>query len=486
MAAQPPSHTLTMPSPSASSLSSSQQEDSETPLPLLNQTENIELFYVQKEQKMPVVVAMSVGLSDGMGSIFGNDDEFALDKRFPSKNKSKWKPKAVTLIDEIMRRKKNYYEDEPAATNQQTKKSVAMEWLRKNPIPFPPDIDWVQQKISVLFEANKQSETQKQNNSRDQWSGIVPFLRLIHCIFEVDNTKEALQKSFTVMSRQELDGRNSEDNMRICPWKLASDSWNDSDYNPVSSIYINLHNDFHQTIDLSHSEVIGMGILTPDKAKIKYNKMKNELIIVKMNYEKSGNGDGSLREQLTGGVDSEDYEIEQSLHNACDVSNFLAYGQSPALLYLWKKAEEYNFIGVVCQQLSFESSLDTCNEEEDDDTGTEASSKKRKKRKRKTQEDENCMEEKEQFEKMQAMMNGCNEALIASTIKMEDATKATLFVNINSRIDATQRTLDEFDDALDDLNDDDNTSKKYLRLIRRRQETVLKLKKLELQSEQYK
>ena len=379
-----------------------------------------------------------------------------------------------------MRRRKSEYFNDSTATNKQTKVAVAMEWLRKRPIPSLPDIQWVQQKISVLLEANKKSETQKLNKARDQWSGIVPFLRLIHCIFEVDNTKEALQKSFTVMTRQELDGRHSEENMRACPWQLASDSWNDSDFNPVSSIYSHLHNDFHQTIDLSHSEVSAMGVLTPDKAKIKYNKMKNEVIIVKMNYEKSGNGDGSLREPEVCS-DSDEDEVEQSLHNACDVSNFLSYGQSPACLYLWKKAEEYNFIGVVCQQLSFESSLDTCNEEEDDDTGTAGgeTTRKRKKRKCKKQEDENNKEEeKEQYAKI-------NESLIASTIKMEEATKATLLVSINSRINAAQSKLDEFDEALDELDDDDTSSKKYLRLTKRRKETALKLQKLENETEQY-
>ena len=52
-----------------------------------------------------------------------------------------------------------------------------------------------------------------------------------------------------------------------------------------------------------------MGVLTPDKAKIKYNKMKNEVIIVKMNYEKSGNGDGSLREPEVCS-DSDEDEVE--------------------------------------------------------------------------------------------------------------------------------------------------------------------------------
>ena len=69
MAAQPPNHSPTEHSSSVSSLSSSQIAYSEPPLPLLNQTENIQLFYAKKEQKMPVVVVMSIGLSY---------DEFAL------------------------------------------------------------------------------------------------------------------------------------------------------------------------------------------------------------------------------------------------------------------------------------------------------------------------------------------------------------------------------------------------------------------------
>ena len=125
--------------------------------------------------------------------------------------------------------------------------------------------------------------------------------------------------------------------------------------------------------------------------------------------------------------------------------------------------------------------MDTCNEEEDDDTGTAGgeTTRKRKKRKRKKQEDENNKEEeKEQYAKI-------NESLIASTIKMEEATKATLLVSINSRIDAAQSKLDEFDEALDELDDDDTSSKKYLRLTRRRKETALKLQKLENETEQY-
>ena len=37
-----------------------------------------------------------------------------------------------------------------------------------------------------------------------------------------------------------------------------------------------------------------MGKLTPDRAKQRYMKMKSEMMIVKNNWNASGNGDGNL------------------------------------------------------------------------------------------------------------------------------------------------------------------------------------------------
>ena len=39
-----------------------------------------------------------------------------------------------------------------------------------------------------------------------------------------------------------------------------------------------------------------MGTLTPQKAKSNFYKMKNDLVLLKTNYEKSGNGDGTVIE----------------------------------------------------------------------------------------------------------------------------------------------------------------------------------------------
>ena len=119
-------------------------------------------------------------------------------------------------------------------------------------------------------------------------------------------------------------------------------------------------------------------------------------------------------------------------------------------------------------------------------TGEGASSKKKKKRKRKKQEDENNKEEeKKQFSKIESMMSGCNESLIASASEIKAATKTTLLISLHQRIDETQSKIDEFDEALEELDDGDTSSKKYLRLSRRRNETDLKLQNLRKETEQF-
>ena len=78
----------------------------------------------------------------------------------------------------------------------------------------------------------------------------------------------------------------------------------------------------------------------------------------------------------------------------------------------------------------------------------------------KKQEDENNKEEeKNQFSKIETMMSGCNESLIAFTSKIEEATKATLLFSSNQRIDAAQSKFDKFNEALDKLDEDDSSSK---------------------------
>ena len=67
------------------------------------------------------------------------------------------------------------------------------------------------------------------------------------------------------------------------------------------------------------------------------------------NYEKSGNGDGCIRK-----VD-DSLDLEQM--DGSDKKNFLR-GRSLATLYLWQKAEEFNLLDLITQQLDESVGID--------------------------------------------------------------------------------------------------------------------------------
>ena len=195
-------------------------------------------FYNKVEGGEPFqnVVAMAIGLDNGLGGRYGETLNLEDDNRFPSVSSStdkkkkkrktniKWKPTVSGLVDEIKRRKKEYYENK--GRSEMSKKS-AIEWLLEHPIKKKAHIDIVQEKMAAFFDAIKAVEEEKASSKRDQWGGIIPFLRLIHCLLDSNEIRSALQLSFTVMTREELDGRNNEEIARPCPWAMAADKWND-------------------------------------------------------------------------------------------------------------------------------------------------------------------------------------------------------------------------------------------------------------------
>ena len=102
--------------------------------------------------------------------------------------------------------------------------------------------------------------------------------------------------------------------------------WNDTNFNPKLTLYPNLHPEFSVDIDISFEAVKNMGELTANKAKAFYMRMRKELIIIKGNYEASGNGFGSAPSEGS----SNDFVGD-------DRKDFLSV-YSPAILYLWGRS----------------------------------------------------------------------------------------------------------------------------------------------------
>ena len=123
----------------------------------------------------------------------------------------------------------------------------------------------------------------------ENWHGIEPHLLLIHCLVEDDDIRKAYQLSMKVMTKAEVDGQYNTHTMRPDPWMLISQKWKDPEFNPKSEAFPDLHVDFKDPIDLSYSIVKKM-VITPDKAKDKFYRLKNDLIAVKAKWELSGMG----------------------------------------------------------------------------------------------------------------------------------------------------------------------------------------------------
>ena len=248
------------------------------------------------------------------------------------------------------------------------------------------------------------------------------------------------------------------------------------EYEVTSSAYHHLHDEFRHPMNLNHSNVNGMGHLSPDKAKQKFTKLKNNLVLVKTNWAASGNGDGAvLRErEIEYGSDGEELDEEESeilTCNGCDMKNFLK-GFSPAVLYLWKKAAEFDFVAVVCQQLDEGCALDSSN-------GNVAliTPSKRKKRKGRSVEGE---EGEEQFEKLEKVLSESNEC-------MKDSTNKMMAMDIAATVRELQTKVEGYEDKLDELgtNEEELASARYCRILERKKNALDEINLLKIKLEQY-
>jgi len=106
--------------------------------------------------------------------------------------------------------------------------------------------------------------------------------------------------------------------------------------------------------------------ITPLKAKDKFNEMKNQLLIIKANWELSGNGDGTARKKEEMKKEGLGMNItkkcggrsELELIDGTAKRDFLLHF-SPVILYFWEMIEKNKILSDVCQQLTAGVSYDS-------------------------------------------------------------------------------------------------------------------------------
>ena len=139
-------------------------------------------------------------------------------------------------------------------------------------------------------------------------------------------------------------------------WVDVVETFNDPSFNPKSNIFTYLHPNYEQSIDISYKAIEHVMKLTPDKAKVRFQKAAAQLNIVKTNWEASGNGDG-------GRIDpGNDEEGADGLDIGCtnDKKNYVdRKGFKPYLLYLWEYAEKNGILHCVLQRIDKNFAYDT-------------------------------------------------------------------------------------------------------------------------------
>lgn len=207
------------------------------------------------------------------------------------------KPDLGTLQQEIMRRHKAYgFEGrEPRPSNWNKEKCV--EYLLKNPIPSTK-----KEETNYLYEELlKWKDIQEMINQSHMdaeetvvsktWSNDVPFLRLYHCLID-DSLRSKFARTFSVKTRQELDGRNNRTLYRDFYDELA-DKFNDKTWVPSSLAIPDVHEAFAESKPLP----LTVGEVTGEQLKKKLTDARYKMVKVISDWERSGSGRGMIMTQ---------------------------------------------------------------------------------------------------------------------------------------------------------------------------------------------
>ena len=153
-----------------------------------------EEHFVTNNNSMKILLSMAVGIEDPSipGTFYGDYNNHP---SFPSKQKKSWNPSNDHLFDEIKRRKRIF--SDHSNTSTQMRKDGALTWLKANPLTNEVDKAFIVDKVSTFLKevaAAKNEKNEKRgkasggdaNTTSRQWSGMIPFLRLIHAICDCE------------------------------------------------------------------------------------------------------------------------------------------------------------------------------------------------------------------------------------------------------------------------------------------------------------
>ena len=123
------------------------------------------------------------------------------------------------------------------------------------------------------------------------WVGKYPFLSVLHAIFDNNDIKGSF------LCREELlSGRIAIENRIhiVSMWTKIAEAWNDPAFEPLTEALPDQHTDLSDSEIITHDLVAHMTPATAEKVELKWNEVKNELMRIIGDWERSGKGKGEL------------------------------------------------------------------------------------------------------------------------------------------------------------------------------------------------
>ena len=183
------------------------------------------------------------------------------------------------------------------------------------------------------------------------------------CLIQ-DDVRSAYLRRSDVLTRQELDARNSKSRQQTA-FEIIADRWNDSSFNPIAPSSI-CHEDFEDPTDCSYGTVISYSPATPQKVQDHLTSMRTDLLRIITAWESSGQGDGGYS------YDDEDDDNPETSGEisatspsfgalsgrnarALDQRSAFLRGKPSYLLYFWELMDQYQLLQSSLQIFNSES-----------------------------------------------------------------------------------------------------------------------------------
>lgn len=288
-------------------------------------------YHETHNSSIQVLLSMAVGIRDTNEQEIAN---FETEEPFVSApQRRQWKPTNKMHLTPEMHRRWGFLRSGRKPGSQWSAPDV-MSWLRAHPVDDSADVTYIQEKVIefksyLLANASRQEAATKQAANEMHWSGPVPYLRLIHCLFDDEYIRKAYERSLGASPQS-----------KPVVYELLANKWNDEHYNPVMQLCPSLHEDFTKEINLGYSAVSHCGQASPQNVRNVLNAMRIRLGFLVSRWEKrktGENGNGVAKEQDAGVASGNVFCVDGQ-----DIRSSFLQGDAPYLLYLWHWAHTFN------------------------------------------------------------------------------------------------------------------------------------------------